>query len=183
MRLITTMQPARRAPRSLSLGWLGIRVMPLLIIASIIWLTLIPSMRADSVELPVTPANLNTYDYAFSVSTHATHDGVAFHVTITNKQYDIYPDSSANVDLVVHKKLADGNMEGSVGPMAPMIPAAIKKAKRFWAADFTVAHSLVEDANACFVFSVLAHRTINGKLISMPSVTFYEFRLKDFARP
>jgi len=152
-------------------------------IASIFWLALVLSVRATSVELPVTPTNLDTYGYTFSVLTNATQDGVAFHVTITNKQYDIYPDSSAGVDMVIHKKLADGGMEGSVGSVMPAIPVALKKEKRLWTADFTVPHSLLEDTNACFVFSVLAHSTVNGKIIPMPSVTFYEFRLQDFAKP
>jgi hypothetical protein len=140
-------------------------------------------VRARSVELPVTPANPDTYGYIFSVLTNATRDGVAFHVTITNKQYDIYPDSSADVDMVIHKKLADGGMEGSVGPVTPTIPVALKKENRFWTADFTVPHSLLEDTNVCFVFSVLAHSTVNGKIIPVSSVTFYELRLQDFAKP
>lgn len=152
-------------------------------IISIFWLALVSSVLADSVELSVTPTNLDAYGYTFSVLTNATKDGVAFHVTITNKQDDIYPDSSADVHMVIHKKLADGGMEGSVGRVTPAIPVALKKEKHFWTADFTVPHSLLEDTNACFVFSVLAHSTVNGKIIPMPSVTFYELRLQDFAKP
>jgi hypothetical protein len=152
-------------------------------IVSIIWLALVSSVRASSVELPVTPTNLNTYFYTFSVETNATKDGVAFHVTITNKQYDIYPDSSAGVDMVIHKKLADGGMEGSVGAVTPAIPVALKKEKRLWTADFTVPRRLLENPDACFVFSVLAHSTVNGKVIPMPSADFYELGLQDFAKP
>jgi hypothetical protein len=115
--------------------------------------------------------------------TNATKDGVAMDVNITKKQYDIYLDSSSGVDMVIHKKLADGGMEGSVGGVMPVIPIALKKEKRFWTAGFTVPHSLLEDTNACFVFSVLAYSTVNGKVIPMPSVTFYELRLQDFAKP
>ena len=152
-------------------------------ITSIFWLALVSSVRATGVELPVTPTNLDTYGYTFSVLTNATQDSVAFHVTITNKQYDIYPDSSAGVAMVIHKKLADGGMEGSVGRVTPVIPVALNKEKRFWTADFSVPYSLLEDTNACFVFSVLAHSTVNWKIIYMPSVTFYELRLQDFAEP
>ena len=152
-------------------------------IASIVWLAVVSSACATSVELPVTPTNLDTYGYAFSVFTNATKDGVAFHLTITNKQYDIYPDSSAGVDMVIHKKLADGGMEGSVGAVTPEIPVTLKKEKRLWTADFTVSSTLLKNPDAYFVFSVLAHSTVNGKIIPMPSVTFYELRLQDFAKP
>ena len=152
-------------------------------IASIFWLALVSSMRATSEELPVTPTNLDTYGYTFLVLTNTTQDGVTFHVTITDKQYDIYPDSGADIDMVIHKKFADGSMERSFGRVTPAIPVALKKEKRFWTADFAVPHTLLENTNACFVFSVLAHSTVNGKIIPMPSVTFYELRLQDFAKP
>src|ERR1022692_3631458 len=152
-------------------------------ITSIIWLAVVSSVRARSVELPVMPTNLDAYGYTFSVLTNATKDGVAFHVTITDKQYDIYPDSSADVDMVIHKKLADGGMKGSVGPVTTAIPVALKKEKRLWTADFTVSRRLLKNPDAYFVFSVLAHSTVNGKIIPMPSVTFYELRLQDFAKP
>ncbi|MGO8925990.1 MAG: hypothetical protein ACLQU3_03710 [Limisphaerales bacterium] len=152
-------------------------------IASIIWLVFVSSTWATSVELPVTPTNLDTYFCTFSVLTNATKDGVAFHVTITNKQSDIYPDSSADVDMVIHKKLADGGMEGSVGPVTPPIPVELKKEKRLWTADFTVSRELLKNPDVHFVFGVLAHSTVDGKIIPMPSITFYELRLQEFAKP
>ena len=151
--------------------------------AFIIWLATLWSVRADSVELPVTPTNLDAYVCTFSVSTNATMEGVAFHVTITNKQSDIYPDSSGNVDMVIHKKRPDGGMEGSVGPVMPAIPVVLKKKKRLWTADFTVSRELLKNPDAYFVFSDLAHSTVNGKIIPMPSITFYELRLQDFIKP
>ena len=150
-------------------------------IAFIIWFGFISSVRATSVEFSVTPTNLDTYFFTFSVLTNATKDGVAFHIAIASKQYDIYPDSSADVDMVMHKKLADGGMEGSVGPVTPAIPVALKRKKRVWTADFTVSRTLLKDPDAYFVFGVLAHSTVNGKNIPMPSVTFYELQLQDFA--
>jgi hypothetical protein len=152
-------------------------------IISIIWVALVSSVRASSVEIPVTPTNLDTYGCIFSVLTNATQDGAAFHVTITNKQYDIYPDSSAGVDMVIHKKIANGSEEGSVGQVTPAIPVALKKEKRLWTADFTVSRSLLKNPDAYFVFSVLAHSTVNGKIMPMPSITFYKLRLQDFAKP
>lgn len=158
-------------------------LMPRSLIASIIWLVFAPSTWATSVELPVTPTNLDTYSCTFSVSTNATRYGVAFHVTITNQQFDFYPDSTADVDLVIHKKLADGSLEGSVGPVTPAIPVALKKEKRLWTADFTVSRELLKNPDVHFVFGVLAHSTVDGKVIPMPSITFYELRLQDFAKP
>jgi hypothetical protein len=152
-------------------------------VAVIAWFVFISSACATSVELPVTLTNLDAYFYVFSVLTNATRDGVAFHVTITHKQYDISPDSNAGVDMVVHKKPTNGGFEGSIGSVKPEIPVTLKKEKRVWTADFIVSRELLKNRDVCFVFSVLAHTTVNGKTISMPSVTFYELRLQDFAKP
>ena len=152
-------------------------------IASVVWLVCISSACATSVRIPVTPTNLDTYFYVFSMLTNATSDGMAFHVTITNKQNDIFPDSSAGVDVVVYKEHADGGREGSIGPVKPEIPVTLNKEKRVWTADFTVSRELLKNPDICFVFSELAHRTVNGKTMAMPSITFYELRLQDFAKP
>jgi hypothetical protein len=152
-------------------------------IASIVWLAFISSACAESMELSVTHTKLDTYFYVFSVFTNATRDGVAFHVTVTSKQYDIYPDSSAGVDMVIHKKLANGGLEGSVGPVEPVIAVALKKEKRVWRVDFTVSRELLKNPDVCFIFRVQAHDTINGKTVPMPSADFYELRLEDFTKP
>ena len=157
--------------------------MRLSFIALIVWSAFVSSACASSVELPVTPASLDTYAYAFSVSTNATGDSVAFHVTITSKQSDIFPDSSAGVDRVVHKKLSDGGLENSIGSVEPVIPVTLKKEQRVWTADFTVSRELLKNPDICFVFTALAHVTMNGKTVPMPSAEFYELRLQDFIKP
>jgi hypothetical protein len=156
---------------------------PKAFIVSLVWFVFVSSACATSVEIPVTPTNLDTYVYVFSVLTNTASDSVTFHVTITNKQYDIFPDSSASVDMVVHKKHANGGREGSIGPVKPEIPVILKKEKRLWRADFTVSRDVLKNPDVCFVFSELAHTTVNGKTIPMPSITFYELRLQDFAKP
>ncbi len=154
------------------------------LIALFVWLLFVSSARATSAEIPVSPANLDTFSYTFSVSTNASKDGMAFHVTITSKQSGIYPDSDAYVGRVIHKKLDNGDPAGgSIGPAQPAIPVALRKEKRVWTADFTVSRELLKDPELHFVFSVLAHSTVNGKTIPMPSLTFYELRLQEFAKP
>jgi hypothetical protein len=143
----------------------------------ILWFAIALSAHASSVEYSVTRTNLDTYFCVFSVLTNATSDGVAFHVTITNKQYDIFQDSSAGVDMVAHKKSGNGCLEGSIGFVEPVIPITLKKEKRVWTADFTVSRELLKNPDVCFVFGVLVHRTINGKTMTMPSADFYELRL------
>ena len=132
----------------------------------------------------VTRTNLDSYPYTFAVLTNATNGGVAFHVTITSKKSDIYPDSRVNVDRVIRRRGADGSLEGSsVGPVTPAIPVTLEKENRVWKADFTLPRELLADAGVCLVFSELTHSTVNGKVVAMPSTTFYELRLQDFTKP
>jgi hypothetical protein len=140
------------------------------------------SAFGDSIEIPVTPDALNQGDYVFSVTTNSVQDGVAFHVIITSKRYDILPDSGAHVDMVIHKQIANGGIEESIGPVKPGIPISLKKENRVWTVDFTITREVLKNPEASFVFSVLGQLTVNGKVIEMPSVTFYELRLQDFAK-
>ena len=55
-------------------------------LASIFWFAVVSSVHALSLQVSVTPTNLDTHGYTFSVLTNATKEGVAFHVTIANKQ-------------------------------------------------------------------------------------------------
>ena len=140
------------------------------------------SAFGDSDEIPVTPDALNQGDYVFSVSTNSVQDCVAFHVMITNKRYDILPDSGAHVLMVIHKQIAEDGSDESIGPVKPSIPITLKKEKRVLTAHFTVSRELLKNPEVFFVFGVLGHSTMNGKVIEMPSITFYEFRLQDFAK-
>ena len=116
---------------------------------------------------------------AFTVTTNAAPDGIAFHLTITNKTGDIFPDSSAYMAKVVHEQ----DRTRSIGPAAPPIPVTLKKEPRVWTADFTIPNKQLLQPGLCFVFGELAHATMNGKLIAMPSMDFYEFKLRDFFKP
>jgi hypothetical protein len=59
----------------------------------------------------------------------------------------------------------------------------LKKEKRIWVANFTVSRQVLKNQEAAFVFSETSHTTMNGKVIAMPSMTFYEIKLRDFAKP
>lgn len=154
-------------------------------ITHIIWLVFVSSVRAqEGTEIPVTPTNLDTYFYHFSVSTNATSRGVAFQVTIKSKQSAIYPDSVAEMENVIHRQLTNGT-EVSIESTKPAIPVALKKKKRLWTADFTVSRDLLKNPDLSFVFTVAAHgaSAINGEAIPMPLVAFYELRLQEFVKP
>ena len=153
------------------------------IIIAFFWLVLVSSTCATTVELPVTSTNLDTYGYLFSVLPNAIRGDVTFHITITDKKYDIYPDSGASVCIVTHKKLDDGGLLVSSQAVEPPIQVALEKGTRVWKADFAVSRELLKNPDAYFVFSVLAHSTINGKIVPMPSLTCYQIRLQDFAKP
>jgi hypothetical protein len=153
------------------------------LIIPIIWLALVSSARAMSVELPVSPESLDQSHYRFSVATNPTNQGIAFHITILAKKDEIASDSHADVSIVSHTKDSQGSPTGTtIGPMTPTIPLALNKDKHTWTADFTVSRDALKTPGLCFVFTELSHTTIDGKLIAMPSATFYEMKLTDFVK-
>ncbi len=156
-----------------------------------LWLIFISVARANNTEIPVTQTNLNTLLYSFSVSTNATNGGVAFHVTITHKRFDIYPDSTADVGTIDRKQITNAAarafpqpiFEATFEPLKPTIPVALKKEKRVWTADFTAPRELLSDTNACFVFSVPGMEKSKNKTDPLPPADLYELKLQDFAKP
>ena len=58
----------------------------------------------------------------------------------------------------------------------------IKKEKRVWDAHFTVSYDLLAKPGLCFVFTEIAHATIDGKIVAMPSADFYVIKLRDFLK-
>jgi hypothetical protein len=159
-----------------------------------LFLTLLVSLvfvsvaRAMNVEIPVTPTNLDTLLYSFSISTNATDRGVAFHVTITHKRFDIYPDSSAELGTIEYKEVTNNFARpspeplkaASFKPLKPRARVALKKEKRVWTADFTASRELLKNTNVCFVFSVFAQ---DPKTNKTAPADLYELKLQDFARP
>jgi hypothetical protein len=145
-----------------------------------LWLGMALSANGRSVEIPVTPASLDTYFYVFSVSTNATQGGMAFHVIMAAKTNDIDTnDSGAGLEVVTHTESGGGLLVMSQ-PLEPAIPVTLKKEKRLWTADFIVPPELLQNPDLYFHFGFLAHEIINGKEIPMPSATNYELRLQDF---
>ena len=155
----------------------------LLILPSVL-LALVLSAHTSSIEIPITPTQLDQQNYKFSVSVNATNNDIAFHVLITAKQADVSSDSEAHLAIVDHLEDAHGSISGTdIKPFKPTIPIAFNKDKRVWTVDFTLPHEALKTPGLCFIFSELAHTPINGKTVAMPSITFYEIKLKDFVKP
>ena len=146
-----------------------------------LWLILACNAHAVSVEIPITTTNLDQHSYLFSVSTNVATDGVTFHVVIKAKKEDIYSDSSVGVSIVSQTR-TNGGETHSIAGVRPEIKVTIKKEKRVWEADFTVSNQLLEKPELCFVFTEIAHATVNGKSEAMPSAGFYEIKLRDFLK-
>lgn len=146
-----------------------------------LWLTFVVSAHGVSVEIPVTTTNLDQHKYRFSISTNAAAGGVAFHVIVTAKKEDIHVDSEVGLSIVTHTKTR-GEETDSIENVEPEISVRLKKDKRVWEADFTVSSELLEEPGLCLVFTDIAHATVDGKSVAMPSAEFYEIRLRDFLR-
>lgn len=150
-----------------------------LLILLFVWLAVTVPVFGVCVEQPVTPSSLDTYDYAFAVSTNAVTNGVAFHITITAKRADIDTNyCSAHLDAVRHD---DGTVIEPFKPEIPML--TIERRRRKWTVDFVVSHELLKNPELNFVFWEEAVDRANGKITPMPAGTFYEMRLMDFAPP
>jgi hypothetical protein len=153
---------------------------PSLLFPISLWLAFVLSSFGTTVEIPVTPASLDTDSYLFSVSTNVTGSGTAFHVTMTAKTGDVETnDSGVGLQLVAHTK-QNGGLLVSCDPLKSSIVVQLKKEKRVWTADFVVPDGFLDNPNLCLSFGFLAHSVVNGKVIPMPSATRYEIRLADF---
>src|SRR3569833_3128604 len=152
----------------------------LLIVPSILFAIAL-SAQATLVELPITPRQLDQQNYRFSIAAHATNNDVAFHVVITTKKDEITPDSNAKLVTIGHSKDRHGALLGtSFSPFLPVAPLTLNQTKHSWTADFVVTRPSLKIPGLCFIFSDPAHTAIDGKIVAMPSVTFYEIQLKDF---
>lgn len=154
----------------------------LLIIPSILF-ALILSAHASSIELPITSSQLDQQNYKFAVTANTTNNAVAFHVVITAKHDEIASDCEANLAVVTHSKDGKGSNNGiSITPFQPTVPIAFNKDKHAWTADFTLPQDALKTTGLCFIFSELGHATAKDKRLAMPSITFYEIKLKDFVK-
>jgi len=162
------------------------------VLTVIISLAFVPATRAMNSEILVTPTNLVTLLYSFSVSTNATDRGVAFHVTVTHRRFDIYPDSKAELGTIEYKEITNSMARPTPGPLKvayfnplkPRVRIALKKEKRVWTADFNASHELLKNTNVCFVFSVPGQQKSKNEADSAPPATdLYELKLHDFAKP
>lgn len=152
------------------------------IIAATFWFVLISSACATSAEIPITPTNLDAGGYVFAVVAKPTGSNVSFHVIITSKKEDIYPDSGAVVDIITREKLPNGGLQISSEDVKS-VKVTLEKGNRVWKADFIIPRELLKNPNLYFEYAELAHVMINGKITPMPSMTCYQMRLQDFAKP
>jgi hypothetical protein len=132
------------------------------------------SSYGRSTQIPLTPQTLDQGEYVFSISTNSTHDGISFHVTITAKKGDIFPDSRADLSIVMRGP--------NVPAIRPIKEVTLKKDGHTWMADFVATPELLKTPGICFVFTAYAHAIENGRTVSMPSADFYEIRLLDFLK-
>lgn len=141
------------------------------------WLAILPMAHAASVEIPV-PANGQTSGaYAFTISTKAVADDLAFHITITNRVGDIPTSSEAYVGIVTHSDKKGRST--TIGHCDPPISVALNCQPRIWTVDFTVSTKILKQPGLNFIFVEFAHTTINGKTVFMPSADFYELKLSE----
>lgn len=153
-----------------------------LLIIPIALLAIALSARATSVEIPITPTNLDQQSYTFAVSADATtNKETAFHIIVTAKKQDI--DSDSHVDLSIFTRTEkNGDITITGEHLTPEIPIQLKKESRVWTADFTVPAETLKTPGLYFVFSELGHSMWHGKRIAMPSVIFYQIKLTDFIK-
>lgn len=191
---LVSFAPAPRAgyfTEPVQLGFGSFNIMSRLSLTIIALLVSLSAARADNTEFHISSTNLDTLLYSFSVSTNATDAGVAFHVIITHKRFDIYPDSSADVGTIKHKEITNATARApgpiiqtqtSFEALKPAIPIALKKEKRVWTADFTASRELLKNPDLCFVFAVPGLERTRGKT-EPPLEDLYELKLQDFAKP
>ncbi len=123
-------------------------------------------------EVSATPRNWETDSYLLSVSTNAAQGGIAFHVTVTAKRFDIEANSWAGLEIMTPKLF-------SVTYSKPAIQVALEKGERVWKADFTVSRESLNNPDLYFAFRV----PYDPKKISMPDSYVFQIRLQDFAKP
>jgi hypothetical protein len=150
-----------------------------ILFTSILFLGLGSWARGVSVEVPVTPANLDQHPYLFSVIAKRIAGGVAFTLKISAKTNDIYSDSSTNVSIVTHT--GDRRRIGStIEPVKPTVAVSLTKEARDWDANFTISDELLKKPGLCFVFTEIARANFNGRPEPVSAATFYEIKLSDF---
>lgn len=132
-----------------------------------------------SVDLPVTPTNLDQRQFVFSISTNSAQEGISFHVTITAKNGLIASDSSVGFYSIVTSTQGATSM----GPLKHEPQITLQKDNHIWKADFIASNELLKNPDVYLVFSVVAHVIENGKSVPMPSADLYEIKLRDFLKP
>jgi hypothetical protein len=152
-------------------------ILCLALVLGIVWLVPVLSAYAVSVEISVTPQNLNQRQYVFSISTNAAPNGIFFHVNISATKDAIYSDSTVDVCTVVHT-----SDSSSIESTKHAIKIVLKKDIHVWKANFIVSNKMLKSSNLYFIFTEFTHVEINGKSVVMPSATFYEIKLKDFLK-
>ena len=139
-------------------------------------LTLVFSAAAQTVQVPVTPTQLEYSNFVFAVTTQATNGGTAFHVTITTKTEPIQTDTAATLASVTQT-----NNLPAIGSINPATTVNITRTPQVWTVDFTATSDLLNNPTAYLLFVVSDYKTGgDGKRVYLPSDRMYEIRLQDF---
>lgn len=145
-----------------------------------VWFLAVLPVYGLSVEIPVKPGGLDQGQCTFSISNNAVEDGVSFHVIITAKNIDTISNSSAGLSIVTH--WPPGGAQ--IIPAEPRIRVTLKQDGCIEKADFITSREWLKNPDLCFVFTVHQYAiTRGGKRIPVPSVVFYEIKLRDFVKP
>jgi hypothetical protein len=142
-------------------------------------LVLAGNAQAASVQVPVTPDQLEYSNFVFAVATVAATNGAAFHVTITG-QTGAIPDDCATSLAVMDTEAKTLNIAGLV----PATAVTVTKTARVWQADFTASQAVLDQPDAYFILVATDQATnLLGERLFLPSDRIYELRLQDFWPP
>jgi hypothetical protein len=136
------------------------------------------SAGAQTVQVPVTPTQLQYSNFVFTVNTLATNGGTAFHVTITSQNQPIGSDCVASLALVSGTAAAP-----VVGSANPPVQMAFKRTDLVWTVDFLAPVALLGDPTADFIFVVPDYKIENDKRVYLPTDRIYEINLQSFLPP
>ena len=139
-------------------------------------LALVISGRAQTMQVPVAPGQMEYSNFIFSVTTMATNGGKAFHVTITTKNNPIQSDCAATLSAVSGTATIP-----VITGLNPSVPIILQRMPRVWTADFVASPDVMNNPSAYFIFVVPDYTTDeNGRRTYLSTDRMYEMRLQDF---
>jgi hypothetical protein len=142
-------------------------------IVVLLCLCLTSAAFGKSVQILVTPGNLEFPAYRFSVETANTTDGwTTFQVKIVAKTADLPADAQARL-AVVTKTIIRGGGQSYAITKFDEVRVELEKAARTWDAKFTVSQEVLKKPGFSFLFEVTQ---------GPASADFYIVKLQDFRK-